>query len=51
MVFSKTGRLIKNKFRFIVGMDELECVNQYKYLGVICAKQSGSEAAVCEARL
>ena len=35
MVFSKTGRLVKNKFRFVVGMDELEYVNQYKYLGVI----------------
>ena len=35
MVFSKTGCLVKNKFRFVVGMDELEYVNQYKYLGVI----------------
>ena len=35
MVFSKTGRLVKNKFRFVIGMDELEYVNQYKYLGVI----------------
>ena len=34
-VFSKTGRLVKNKFRFVVAMDELEYVNQFKYLGVI----------------
>ena len=35
MTFSKTGRMVKDKFRFVVGMEELEYVNQYKYLGVI----------------
>ena len=27
--------MVKGKFRFVVGIDELEYVNQYKYLGVI----------------
>ena len=34
MTFSKTRRMVKD-FRFVVGMDALEYVNQYKYLGVI----------------
>ena len=35
MTFSKTDRLVKDKFRFVVGMNELQFVNQYKHLGVI----------------
>lgn len=35
MTFSKTGRIFKDRFRFVVGKYDLEYVNQYKYLGVI----------------
>ena len=35
IAFSKSGRSTKNQFRFTIGTDELEYVNQYKYLGVI----------------
>ena len=34
MTFSKTGRMLKIRFKFVVGTD-IEYVNQYKYLGVI----------------
>ena len=34
MVFSKSGRVPKDKFRYKVGGDEIEYVNNYKYLGV-----------------
>ena len=34
MVFSKTGRVSKDKFRFNLGGEEMEYVNHYKYLGV-----------------
>ena len=40
MTFSKTGRIVKDKFIFVVGMDKLEYVNQYKYLGVIFASHA-----------
>ena len=35
MTFSKTGRMLKDRFKSIVGSDDIEYVNQYKYLGVI----------------
>ena len=35
MTFSKTGRMVKDQFRFVIGKDDIEYVNQYKYLGVI----------------
>ena len=34
MVFSKSGRLTKDKFRFNMGGEEIEYVSHYKYLGV-----------------
>ena len=34
MVFSKAGRVSKDKFRFNLGGEEMEYVNHYKYLGV-----------------
>ena len=34
MVFSKSGRVPKDKFRYNLGGDEIEYVNNYKYLGV-----------------
>ena len=34
MVFSKAGRVSKDKFRFNLGGEEMECVDHYKYLGV-----------------
>ena len=35
MTFSKTGRMVKDRFRFVIGKDDIEYVNQYKYLGII----------------
>ena len=35
MTFSKTGRMLKNRYKFVIGTDDIEYVNQYKYLGVI----------------
>ena len=35
MTFPKTGRMLKDRFKFVIGTDDLEHVNQYKYLGVI----------------
>ena len=43
MTFSKTGRMVNDNFRFIVGIDELERVNQYKYLGVIFTEHKRTE--------
>ena len=34
MVYSKAGRVSKDKFRFSLGGEEMEYVNHYKYLGV-----------------
>lgn len=34
MVFSKTGRVPRDKFRYNLGGEEIEYVNHYKYLGV-----------------
>ena len=34
MIFTKNGQVKKNGFKFLVGDKHLECVNQYKYLGV-----------------
>ena len=34
IVFSKSGRTCADRFNFIVGQTNLECVNSYKYLGV-----------------
>ena len=34
MIFTKNGQVKKNGFKFLVGDRHLECVNQYKYLGV-----------------
>ena len=34
MVFSKSGRVPKDKFKYKLGGDEIEYVNNYKYLGV-----------------
>ena len=34
MLFSKSGRVPKDKFRYNLGGDEIEYVNNYKYLGV-----------------
>ena len=34
MVFSKSGRVPKDKLRYNRGGDEIEYVNNYKYLGV-----------------
>ena len=34
MIFSKTGHSHKEKFRFVICHEVLECVLQYKYLGV-----------------
>ena len=34
MVFSKAGRVSKNKYRFTLEGEEMEYVNHYKYLGV-----------------
>ena len=34
MVFSKSGRVSKDKFMYNLGGDEIEYVNNYKYLGV-----------------
>ena len=45
MVFSKPGRLVKNKFRSVIGMDESEYINQYKYLGVIFTSNAKFSAA------
>lgn len=32
--FSKNGQVSKDRYKFVVGQTRLECVNQYKYLGV-----------------
>lgn len=34
MIFSKNGQVSKDRYKFVVGQTRLECVNQYKYLGV-----------------
>ena len=34
VIFSKNGRVSKDRFMFSVGQTCLECVDQYKYLGV-----------------
>lgn len=34
MIFSKNGQVKKDRYTFNVGQIRLECVNQYKYLGV-----------------
>lgn len=34
MIFSKNGHVNKNHYKFVVDQNHLECVNQYKYLGV-----------------
>ena len=34
MIFTKNGQVSKGHYRFVVGQTQLECVNQYKYLGV-----------------
>ena len=34
MNFTKNGQVSKGHYRFVVGQTQLECVNQYKYLGV-----------------
>ena len=35
MTFSKSGRMPKDRFKFVIGTNDIEYVNQYKYLGVI----------------
>ena len=35
MNFSKSGCVPKDKFRFVIGADDIEYVKQYKYLGVV----------------
>ena len=49
MTFSKTGRMVKDKFRFVIGKDDIEYVNQYKYLGVIFT--SNAKFSVAEKNL
>ena len=34
MIFTKNDQVSKGHYRFVVGQTQLECVNQYKYLGV-----------------
>ena len=49
MAFSKTGRIPKDKFKFNIGGEELECVTQYKYLGVTFS--SSTKFSVAEKHL
>ena len=34
MIFTKNGQIKKDCYKFVIGRTHLECVNQYKYLGV-----------------
>ena len=34
MIFSKTGRLTKDQFQFVICGEDLESVGQYKYFGL-----------------
>ena len=47
--FSKTGHVDKDKFRFDIGFEVLECVRQYKYVGVNVS--NGGKFSVAENNL
>lgn len=49
MAFSKTGRVLKDKFRLNIGGEELEYVTQYKYLVVTFS--SSTKFSVAEKHL
>ena len=46
MTFSKTGRMLKDRFKLVVGTDDIEYFNQYKYLGVILTSNGKFSVAV-----
>ena len=34
MIFTNNGQVSKGHYRVVVGQTQLECINQYKYLGI-----------------